>query len=637
MTLSLSYFLVICAASFFSFSSAATRVYNFTAGWVTANPDGQFERATIGINGQWPLPRIEADVGDRVIVNLKNDLGNQSTSIHFHGLFMNGTNHMDGVGSGTQCPVPPGATFTYDFNITQPGTYWYHSHVDGQYPDGMRGPLIIHDPENPYADLFDEELVLTLSDWYHEQMRTLVKQFMSVTNPTGAEPVPQAALMNDTQNLQIPMQPGRTYFIRIINMAAFAAQYFWIEGHTFRIIEVDGVYHEPTEASQIYITAAQRYGILLTARNDTTENFAIVGSMDQDLFDVIPDGLNPNVTSFLVYDAEKPMPTPQFIDEFDPFDDMTLVPTDGKELLEDPDLVVQLDVLMDNLGDGANYAFFSGVTYVRPKVPSLYTALSTGDLAVDPLVYGVNTNAYILGHQQTIEIVVNNHDPGKHPFHLHGHEFQAIIRGDDDSGDYDANAVMNGSVVLPRRPMRRDTLLVRPNGHIVMRFKSDNPGVWLFHCHIEWHVDSGLVMTFVEQPLVLQETLPSRIPADHYAACAAMEPPMPTLGNAAGNTENFYDLTGANVSPDPLPDGFETKGIVAMTFSILAGLLGVGTVIWYGLGEMGTIETEREKRKIAAIAKERGVVGMTNTGSSGVAEAANGRTAGQGEEISRAG
>ena len=51
--------------------------------------------------------------------------------------------------------------------------------------------------------------------------------------------------------------------------------------------------------------------------------------------------------------------------------------------------------------------------------------------------------------------------------------------------------------------MRRDTLAVKPQGHIVLRFRSDNPGVWLFHCHIEWHVDSGLVMTFVEVCFVL--------------------------------------------------------------------------------------------------------------------------------------
>lgn len=75
--------------------------------------------------------------------------------------------------------------------------------------------------------------------------------------------------------------------------------------------------------------------------------------MDEDLFDQIPDGLNPNVTSYLVYDSALPMPEPAEIDEFDPFDDMLLVPTDGEELLADPDLVVQLDVVMDNLGDGA--------------------------------------------------------------------------------------------------------------------------------------------------------------------------------------------------------------------------------------------------------------------------------------------
>ncbi|KIX07946.1 uncharacterized protein Z518_02600 [Rhinocladiella mackenziei CBS 650.93] len=605
MALSLSNFFIVSVSVLLSFVTAATRTYNFTAGWVIRNPDGQFDRPTIGINGQWPLPRIEATVGDRVVVNLKNDLGNQSTSIHFHGLFMNGTNHMDGVPGTTQCPVPPGASFTYNFTVIQPGTYWYHSHMDGQYPDGLRGPLIVHDPENPYADLYDEELVLTLSDWYHDQMPGLIKKFLSVTNPTGAEPVPQSALMNDTQNLQIPVQAGRTYFLRIINMAAFAAQYFWIEGHTFRIIEVDGVYHEPAEASMIYVTAAQRYGVLLTTKNETDSNFAIMGSMDQELFDQIPDGLNPNVTSFLVYDKSKPMPTPREIDTFEPFDDMTLVPTDGEELYENPDLVVQLDVVMDNLGDGANYAFFNGITYVRPKVPSLYTALTTGDLAADPIVYGVNTNSYVLGHNEVIEIVLNNQDPGKHPFHLHGHNFQTIVRGDDDSGNYDANAVLNGSVILPRRPMRRDVILARPNGHIVMRFKSDNPGVWFFHCHIEWHVDSGLIMTFVESPLILQQTL--TIPDDHFTACAASDPPMPTRGNAAANTEDFLDLTGANVSPAPLPDGFQTKGIVAMTFSILAGLLGVAVVAWYGMGEMGEIARERQGLLVEKVAKERGL------------------------------
>jgi iron transport multicopper oxidase len=377
--------------------------------------------------------------------------------------------------------------------VDQPGTYWYHSHNDGQYPDGLRGPLIIHDPDSPYKGQYDEELVLTLSDWYHEEVQLIMPKFLSVTNPTGAEPVPQSALMNDTQNLQIKVEPGKTYFLRLMNIGAFAGQYFWIEGHTFRIVEVDGVWHEAAETDMIYITAAQRYGILLTTKNETDVNYAIVGAMDQDLFDKIPNGLISNVTSFLVYDSAAELPTPAFVDEYVPFDDMKLVPVDGEKLFTDPDQSIVLDVAMDNLGNGANYAFFNDITYVRPSVPSTYTALTAGDLAANSQVYGSHTNAFVLGYQQAIEIVVNNHDPGKHPFHLHGHNFQAIVRGEDDSGDY-----VPGNATFPAVPMRRDVLMVRPNGHIVMRFRSDNPGVWLFHCHIEWHVDQGLIATFVE-------------------------------------------------------------------------------------------------------------------------------------------
>jgi iron transport multicopper oxidase len=226
--------------------------------------------------------------------------------------------------------------------------------VRGQYPDGIRGPLIVHDPEDPHKDLYDEEIVLTFSDWYHEQMPGLLKGFISVANPSGAEPVPQAALMNDTQDLSIKVRPGKTYLFRMVNMGAFAAQYVWFEEHTMRVVEVDGVYTEPMEAEMLYLTAAQRYSVLITAKNDTSANFAIVGSMDQDLFDVIPDGLNSNVTGWLVYDDTKEKPTPKELEAFEPFDDFNLVPHDNEKLMDHVDQTITLDLKMDNLNDGAN-------------------------------------------------------------------------------------------------------------------------------------------------------------------------------------------------------------------------------------------------------------------------------------------
>lgn len=164
------------------------------------------------------------------------------------------------------------------------------------------------------------------------------------------------------------------------------------------------------------------------------------------------------------------------MEAFEPFDDFNLVPFDKEQILDRVDQSITLDLKMDNLNDGANYAFFNDVTYVNPKVPTLYSVLSTGSNATNPRIYGSNTNSFILGKNEIVEIVVNNNDPGKHPFHLHGHAFQVVTRSEDDAGFYDPKNVSR----RPSTPMRRDTILVRPNGHTVLRFRSDNPGVSTF-------------------------------------------------------------------------------------------------------------------------------------------------------------
>jgi len=94
--------------------------------------------------------------------------------------------------------------------------------------------------------------------------------------------------------------------------------------------------------------------------------------------------------------------------------------------------------------------------------------------------------------------------------------------------------------------------------------------------HLDWHLASGLAVTFVEAPLELQRTL--KIPEDHYQACR--DSGTPTQGNAAGNTIDFMDLKGENNSPAPLPGGFTARGIVALVFSCLSAFLGMGIITW---------------------------------------------------------
>lgn len=222
-------------------------------------------------------------------------------------------------------------------------------------------------------------------------------------------------------------------------------------------------------------------------------------------------------------------------------------------------------------------------------MPSLYTALSTGLEANNAAIYGSSTNSFVLRKNQVVEIILNNNDPGKHPFHLHGHNFQVLARSEKGGGEY------VGNETFPSIPMRRDTVMVRRKGNVVLRFRADNPDmsplsssqacsqtdtvsvrVWLFHCHIEWHVASGLIATMIESPTDLQSSL--TIPADHLQACKSQN--VPTVGNAAGNTKNLLDLKGENLPPRELPNGFTPKGIIALVFSIMSAFLGVAVISW---------------------------------------------------------
>ena len=106
--------------------------------------------------------------------------------------------------------IPPGGHFDYVVPINssgQWGTYWLHAHAgvrlqikdhvifqphfffsQGQYVDGLRSSLVIHPEQEVYS--YDEEFTVVIGDWYHEQQPVLLKQFINIKNPAGAEPIP---------------------------------------------------------------------------------------------------------------------------------------------------------------------------------------------------------------------------------------------------------------------------------------------------------------------------------------------------------------------------------------------------------------------------------------------------------------
>lgn len=596
-----------------------THTFDWDVTYVTANPDGVFERRMIGINNQWPNPTIKVKRNDRVILNLHNSLPDRNASLHFHGLFQKGQNGQDGPELVTQCPIAPGSTLTYDFVIgNQTGTYWYHSHSGTQYGDGLRGMFIIEEDDFdhlPYK--FDEAVDLSVTEHYHLETPQIMKHFMSRFNPTGAEPIPQNSLFNETKNATWTVEPNKTYLLRIVNMGLFVSQYLYIEDHKFTVVEIDGVPVEPYETDSLYITVGQRYAVLVRTKTSTPKkNFRFANILDVEMLDERPEDLVLVSTNYMVYNNSKAKNPPHLpyhdfegiVEKLEGFDDFDLKPSSGEKLLPEPDMTIAVNFSMEVLGDGVTYALFNGKSYTPPKVPTLYTVLSSGELATNQEIYGSNTNSYVLQGGEVIEIVLNNNDDGKHPFHLHGHNFQVIARSEEGvSGDPTFFDPKNDSMTeYPETPMIRDTIEVKPNGYFVLRFVAENPGVWFFHCHVDWHLEQGLALVFVEDPEQIQKHQ-STISENHKQVCKDIH--VPVQGNAAGNFENFLDLTGQNLQVAPLPEGFTSKGYFAMAACTLIAIYGLWSIYNYGMEDVSQDNSEVVIDKLYKILNEYGATG----------------------------
>ncbi|WFD08160.1 hypothetical protein MVES1_003531 [Malassezia vespertilionis] len=531
--------------------------YNWTVQDIeNVNPDGLHPRRAIGINGQWPPPPISVNSTDKLTVNVTNGLESRAhTTLHSHGIFFNRTNFFDGASMITQCPIPAGWSMKQDIlnsdlspNETygqQWGTYWAHSHYRGQYVDGFRTPLVIHNADGE-AYAYDDDYVVTLGDWYHQSHAHLNKtKFMVSTNPGGDEPVPKSHLMyfqhvpangeaknldGFNENATLPFQPGKTYRLRIINMSALAMFHFWIEGHDMKIIEVDGVDVQAFPVDFVSIAAAQRVSVLVHARASDDSNWKIHAAADPDMYDDIPKTLKLNTTSTLSYGDNKPFGHGRaFLDNFPLFDDTVLVPLRPiapYQVAKHSTRRVDIDFTAHK--NGLTYAGFNNITFQQPLVPSLFTMKSMGMQAMDPRMFGPNGHAVVAKHMETVELVLYNWDDGSHPFHMHGTQFQITHRSMNvSSPDPSINPPRN---VTKANPVRRDTVQVPALGSITIRFIADNPGAWFFHCHIDWHLTQGLAMLVIQAPDIVQNEF--QIPAALYEQCKAHG--LPSEGNAGG-------------------------------------------------------------------------------------------------------
>lgn len=157
-------------------SLAAIKEYHLNINEQQVNVTGQpLKRITV--NGKFTAPLLEFEEGDDAVIHVHNQLKNQDTSLHWHGLLLPGL--MDGVpGFNGFKGIAPNGDFVYRFKVKQNGTYWYHAHSKGQEQDGLYGPLVIYPKGKiPVAahEKTDRDYVVMLSDFHNSSSDSIMK------------------------------------------------------------------------------------------------------------------------------------------------------------------------------------------------------------------------------------------------------------------------------------------------------------------------------------------------------------------------------------------------------------------------------------------------------------------------------
>ncbi|TKA52465.1 hypothetical protein B0A55_12988, partial [Friedmanniomyces simplex] len=306
------------------------REYTWTVRDQVHNPDGVY-RPMMLVNNQFPGPLIEVNEGDTIVVHIDNQAVN-ATSIHWHGIYQNGTPHMDGTVGISQCPIAPGSMFTYEFTISgQSGTYWWHAHQGLQSSDGMHGPLIVHSQAEKKSPsiAYSTDRVLLVGDHYHELSSALLWQYLK-PDMENVEPVPDSALLNgrtsrncddfpqrkcdnSTANVGRPtldLAPDENHRLRIINVGAFAEFQVQIDEHPVAVTEVDGTDVVPINYHRININPGQRYSVVINASISGADAFWLRARMITRCFKERSDTLQPDVYGIIRYNtASDELPT----------------------------------------------------------------------------------------------------------------------------------------------------------------------------------------------------------------------------------------------------------------------------------------------------------------------------------------
>lgn len=510
------------------------------------NFTGKVKRG-IAVNGQIPMPTLTFTEGDTAEIYVHNEL-NETTSLHWHGLFL--PNQYDGVPNLTQMPIEPHTTHLYRFPIIQHGTHWYHSHSGLQEQIGMYGAMILNKREDidiptlpvvlsEWTDMNPKEVDRSLhnaTDWfaikkgttqsYAEAIKTghfktkVTNEWKRMNAMDVSDVYYDKFLINGkNQSEYSKLKAGDKIRLRIANGGA--SSYFWLtySGGKITVVANDGNDVDPVEVDRLIIGVSETYDVIVTIPDNMSYEFLVtpedrtksaslwLGSGMKMPAKKLPKlkyfagmkmmnnmmDMNGNLMSMGMEMSNQTMDMntvmyPEITGEENPKNEKKKDTMPGHNM---HNMQMPNNNSMSGMNMEAESADIVTLNYGMLRSPEK-TTLPPGPLKELKFDLTGNMNRYVwtldnktisesdkilIKKGENVRIVLYNNSMMRHPMHLHGHDFRVL----NGQGDY---APLKN--VLDMMPMERDTI----------EFAANASGDWFFHCHILYHMMSGMGRVF---------------------------------------------------------------------------------------------------------------------------------------------
>jgi FtsP/CotA-like multicopper oxidase with cupredoxin domain len=418
--------------------------------------------STIGYNGTSPGPVLRMKEGKPVTVHVINDTDTPEF-VHWHGFLI--PPEVDGVEEENTPPVPPHGNRTYQFTPGPSGSRWYHSHAmsmsdlhKGTYT-GQFGFVYIEPASNPGN--YDQELFLALRDW-EPFFTTQMVDMDADEDPNAPQPERPAVLNTAPNGLEvnsttysindkalgagepIRVTQGQRVLFHLLNASAIENRRIALGGHKFRVIALDGnPVPNPALVETLSIGAGERVCAIVEMNNPGNW---VLGA---------PEDLIRNAGLGVILEYANQHKQPQWIKPASLAWDYTLF---GKPASSTPSTAQNIDMVFEKIPGGGPGKFNTFTVNGKPYP---------------------HDNEFVLHEGQRYRLTMRNRTDDGHPLHMHRHLWELVdINGKATSG------------------LIKDTIVVPFYGRAIVEFTANQPGLTLFHCHIQAHMDYGFKALF---------------------------------------------------------------------------------------------------------------------------------------------